>query len=125
TNPSVAKVPSGGTVVGPQTMTFNIVKTGQARGLATVTASILNSERSFTFSDRDVDFYKCADETGTCATNPSSQKVIAYGANGHYKYLSSSTTGATLCTADTFGGNPSGATNACYLSTYEVFPPPT
>ena len=120
-NTDVAAVSGSGTFVPPNSMTFNVTKVGSTRGLSTITANVGNSTKTFTFSDRDIDFYKCADEGGTCVTSPSSRKWIAYGANGYYNYLlSSPTTGTIQCNAATFG-DPSGATNACYISDYEVF----
>jgi hypothetical protein len=119
---TIATIPSGGVVIQGSQLQFNVTKAAQARGLATVTASIGNSVRTFTFSERDTDFHECAALNGSCVTKPSEQRLLAFGANGYYSYALSSMTGTTACNLATFGGvdpNP-GAAEYCYMSTYAL-----
>jgi hypothetical protein len=102
-----------------------ITKANIRRGISRITASAANTARTWTFSDRDVDFFKCAGEAGPCFSSIL-QRYIAYGDNGfidgrdsHYAY-GTSTAQTTTCSPSSFNNyDPDvGIVKSCYLSVY-------
>ncbi len=126
-NTAIASVPATVTVPqGSTSVTVPVTKAGTQRGLARITASARNTARTWTFSDRDFDYYKCADESGQCFSSIF-EPYLAYGDNGrvdgrdgHYAY-SLATGFSTPCSTSTFGGNPDyGFVKSCYLGVYSA-----
>jgi hypothetical protein len=126
-NTNIATVPATVTVpAGARSMAVTITKAGTQRGIARITASAKNTARTWTFSDRDMDFYKCATgDNGSSCFSSILQRYFAYGDNGHvdgrespYLY-GTSIQASTPCSAAQFGGDPDvGTVKNCYLGVY-------
>jgi hypothetical protein len=127
-NTAIATVPA--TVTIPQnatSMTISVTKPGTQRGIARITASAKHTAHTWTFSDRDMDFYKCADgDVGAACFSSILQRYIAYGDNGrvdgrdgHYAY-GTFTTASTSCSVATFNNQDPdfGFPKTCYLGVY-------